>query len=140
MNPVRHADLVIRPIALDRVGFWATARAPRDVLLYSPELRQSDSVLGRLKQHRFKRQVPSSNLELLAVLARTGLGVAVLPERVARTHGAGRLRPLAGWPEHRDEVCLVYRHDLPKTAGGGELIRRLGMPLPSTPIMRGVQF
>jgi LysR family transcriptional regulator, cell division regulator len=99
VNPVRHPDLVIRPLCRDQVGFWRSrADSPnnkvdgnRTVLLCQPELLQTQALLRRLKMG-FSRQVHSTSLEVIAALAEGGAGIAILPGRVASQWK--QLRPL----------------------------------------------
>ena len=113
INPVAHPDLVLKKLCSDRVGFWRTANAPKETLIYDPELQQSQRLLRKNKRNFF-RFVPSNNLEVIADLAAIGLGTAILPERVARRHKELKPASLA-W--HMDELFLIYRADQSKTAG-----------------------
>lgn len=113
INPVRHPDLVIRELCKDRVGFWSAKTAPNDVLICDPSLAQTQALL---KKHTgFRRSIHSPSLELIAKVAESGCGVAILPERVARLHPG-----LAPWKKDpatpQDRLCLIYRADRHRTA------------------------
>lgn len=124
INPVRHPDLVIRQMFTDTVGLWRSkdlSAANKDVLIYDPDLRQSQTILEKLnrKGTAFRRHIHSSNLEVINSLLRAGTGYAILPARVAKESGGGTdtLVCEPQWPTFSDRICLVYRLDTPKTAG-----------------------
>jgi LysR family transcriptional regulator, cell division regulator len=114
INPIQHPDLVINRMAQDEVSFWKTAGAPDDVLIYDPALVQSQSLMKKTKKKHFRRSVLSDNLEVVAMLARSGAGVAILPGRVARAVESS-LKPVKALPSFQDELALIYRSDTPKT-------------------------
>ncbi len=112
INPVPHPDLVIRELCRDEVGLWSAAGAVTDTLLLDPALAQSQALLKRLKKAKltFRRRTESTHLEILAVMAQSGCGVAMLPARVAqRFVGLKPFKP--GVEPFEDKLCLVYRAD-----------------------------
>lgn len=115
VNPVRHPDLVIHEMAKDQVGFWKSSKGLTDVLLYNPALIQSQSLLKKLKKKTFSRTLTSESLEVLSILARSGAGIAILPERVVRAL-APELKRVDNSPTYEDQVAFIYRSDLRKTA------------------------
>ncbi len=122
VNPVEHQDLVIEPICFDTVGFW-TARedsslqkiSDRDcVLICDPELMQTQTLCANLSRQgiRVRRTVESSSLEVVAALTASGVGIGVLPRRVATRIKEFALRPAGEQlPTYEDRICLIYRAD-----------------------------
>lgn len=116
VNPIKHPDLLIQRLATDEVCFWTTPKSLQDVLIYNPDLLQSQALLTQLKKkHIFKRTIVSENLEVIATLAGRGAGVALLPSRVATTL-APHLKRVEAYPTFLDEISFIHRVDLPKTA------------------------
>lgn len=114
VNPVPHPDLVIVALCSDEVRLWCVPGADRGVLLYDPDLAQSQAILKQAtrKGIRFKRLIPTSSLELAASLTADGVGVGLLPTRVARWTQSPKLVPLPGdSSKFVDSVSLVYRAD-----------------------------
>jgi DNA-binding transcriptional LysR family regulator len=109
---VRHPDLVLIKLAEDKVSFWKTARAPADILIYEPDLLQSQFLLKKLAKSkvRFSRMLTSSHLEVIANLAGHHCGVALLPGRVAKRYE--NLQRMNALPTFDDELYLVYRADM----------------------------
>jgi DNA-binding transcriptional LysR family regulator len=130
VNPVRHPDLVIKPVAKDEFGFWAAKDAnalnrpdaTHPVLLCEPELLQAQHLLRKLKQ-KFPRTVSSPSLEVIASLANSGAGVGILPGRVARQWK--NLKHLPELPVFQDEIALIYRVENRRVAAFRELAHRL---------------
>lgn len=130
VNPVRHPDLVIRPVAKDEFGFWAAKEATstnrpdaaHPVLICEPELLQAQQLLRKLRA-KFPRTIHSSSLEVIASLASNGAGVALLPGRVAGLWK--NLKQLPGMPVFPDEIALLYRAENRRVAAFRELAQRL---------------
>jgi LysR family transcriptional regulator, cell division regulator len=117
VNPVPHPDLVILELCTDEVSLWSVPNADQSTLIFDPDLVQSQSLIKQLtrKGLRFSRQLSSSSLELIASLTAQGVGVGVLPSRVARQKKHPKLQPLPDSPTFSDQVCLVYRADAQKS-------------------------
>lgn len=116
VNPTRHPDLVIKKVTEDEVTFWKSADerpthdldSPRGVLLCDPDLIQSQDLLRKFRsKHEHCRRFAGSHLEILARQASHGLGVAILPSRVAALYS--NLRRVRGAPTFRDDICVVFR-------------------------------
>jgi LysR family transcriptional regulator, cell division regulator len=131
VNPVRHADLVIRPLRKDQVGFYtgktatATNRVgtdPGPVLLCEPDLIQTQTIL-RKTSVQFSRMVRTSSLELIASLTEAGAGIGILPGQVAAQWPG--LKPLPDLPRFQDEIALLYRAENRRVAAFRELAQRL---------------
>lgn len=116
VNPVRHPDLVIKPLENDVVTLWAAnakqaANQLKDgtaVMLCDPEMAQVQSILGQMKKAdlNFSRIISTNSLELIADLAEKDGGIAVLPTGIAKLHNLQRI-PKA--PHYDDEICVLYR-------------------------------
>lgn len=151
VNPERHADLVVHELFADRVGFVVSASLERRAgsarallarypLIHVPVLRQTQVLLGALATSGVTPpgQLRCSSMELVKSLALDGVGVGVLPYRVA-SHGvsAGRLVHLGeAMPVFDDVITLVRRYDLPMTAGARALVdglREHGASMPPLP-------
>lgn len=118
INPRRHPDLVIKRLAMDRVGFWrAAGPTQKDVLFCEPALQQTQYLLR--KTGAFKRHIHSQSLEVVADLVAAGGGIGILPERVATRYN---LKPLdeASW--FQDELALCYRKDRQNTVASKLII------------------
>jgi len=141
VNPSRHDDTVVVDLFRDRVGFVVSASllrkhrraSPAEVLasvplLHVPELAQTQYLLGALKRDGVTppSQLTCSSMELVKSLVLDGVGVGVLPYRVA-SHGVAkkRLLQLDALPVFDDVITLVRRFDLPMTAGARALVDEL---------------
>lgn len=116
INPTRHPDLVIKKVGEDEVTFWKSSgdeithdlESPHGVLLFDPDLMQSQDLLRKLKnKNDHCRRLAGSHLEILARQANSGAGVAILPARVAGLYSG--LRRVKGAPVFKDEICIVFR-------------------------------
>lgn len=123
VNPVRHPDLIIHQLAEDEVGFW-TAHPHRkdDVLIYQPDLHQSQTLLNKIPNKTFRRNIQSSNLEVILSLVQAGIGTAILPSRVA-AHAKKKLHLLSEYSSFKDKICLVYRVDHVKSKSFSEIVK-----------------
>jgi DNA-binding transcriptional LysR family regulator len=136
VNPVKHPDLVISELGTDDVLFWTASKpsltqsldSKTGVLVCDLNLIQVQKLIGDLhkKELGFKRVIHSSDLEVIADLTATGVGVGILPKRVATRIIAQKLRPLGdGLPVLKDSICLIYRADAQKTNGSRILIHAI---------------
>jgi DNA-binding transcriptional LysR family regulator len=122
INPVKHPDLVIHKLASDEVGFWKAADGLKNVLIYNPELSQSQNLLNKIKNKiHFDRSIASENLEVIATLASSGTGVAILPSRVVKAM-APELKKVKHSPVYFDEVTFIHRVDLPTCPGSKYIV------------------
>lgn len=124
VNPVSHPDLVIKELYKDKVGFWTVAGGAQDTLIVQPELVQSQELIRRVKESKLSigRTISSSNLEVIASMVEAGMGVGILPERVAKKF-SNRLKLVgAKMPSFDDRHCLVYRADTQKGAAAKAVI------------------
>lgn len=114
VNPVRHPDLVIRKLATDEVGFWSRTGERSEVLVYNPDLIQSQTLL-RKAAPLIANAITSESLEVISAIARSGMGMAILPTRVTQAL-APELRRITDLPTYLDQVTFCYRRDLPRSA------------------------
>ncbi len=125
VNPKPHPDLVIKELCRDQVAFFckSTLKAQaKSTLIYDENLFQSKAVIkkSRTTPHQFSKTITSENLEVIAKLAALGLGVGLLPERVAAQHK--NLKMMSNTPIHIDKVCLIYRHEKQKNFSSKKII------------------
>ncbi len=128
VNPEGHPECVVTPLFDDSVQLLV-AGSLREVepeellaqypLVCVPVLRQVQYILGALQQagHAKLRFLPCSSMELVKSLVIDGVGVGVLPFRVA-TYGVakGKLAALgAPMPRFDDKIALVRRYDMHQT-------------------------
>ena len=118
INPFHHPDLVIHRLFLDEVTVWTSPEptpfqdinSERCALYCDPNLKQTQELLKNLSQHQFKLEY-SNNLEVIASLVAEGMGLGLLPARVAKRN----LKPLLPLGESiarvTDELCFVHRAD-----------------------------
>jgi len=133
VNPVQHPDLIIKILGKDEVGLWTAAKpsplqdlsSGSGVLIFEPDLIQSQNIVKQLgkKGMRFTRTVTSSNLEVITELVGAGVGIGILPGKVAKCHVGMPIKPYAkSSPKFHDVHCLIYRADVQKskaTRNGG---------------------
>jgi DNA-binding transcriptional LysR family regulator len=132
VNPEPHPDLVQMKLFRDAVDLFvlaegappqgdlaaATERLCRGPLVFAGRILQSQQIVERLAamDALSSRLLPCGDLELVKSFALAGLGVAVLPRRVARYCQDGRLRRLhPALPFIADEIHLVFRGDAHRT-------------------------
>jgi DNA-binding transcriptional LysR family regulator len=131
VNPIPHPELVIKKLCQDAVGFWThrtptelqTLKSEHPVLALDPDLTQSQHLLRRAMKAgwKFERMIPSSSLEVIAMLVESGAAVGILPSRVAGR--SDKLRPLTkDAPTYTDEICVVYRADFLNSMGGKTIV------------------
>lgn len=122
VNPIKHADLVIKELMKDSVTFYHSFQCKnKDVLIYDPSLAQSQSLI---KQVEFKRHIHSSDLNVVAGLANDGVGVAILPESLAKRYPELRKDKRTN-AHYEDSICLVYRAHAHKEAAFTEIIEAI---------------
>jgi DNA-binding transcriptional LysR family regulator len=109
------------PPAADAALTMARARLLAGPLIFAGRVDQCRDLLGRLAAESLlsDRQLSCGDLEIVKSLALAGIGVALLPRRVAAYGNEGRLRRLhPSLPFFPDTICLVYRADMHRTHAG----------------------
>lgn len=143
VNPTPHPDLIIRPLFRDAVRVFlradlaATAGITPDVpphdawamaaellrrgpIIYAGRIWQCREILEVLRERGIypERELDCGDLELIKSLTLAGVGVGILPERVARYHHEGALTLLhPELPQVPDTIALLYRADRHRTRG-----------------------
>ncbi len=134
VNPRPHADLVLVPLFHDAVDVVVAAstlpggralsreeaytRLREGPLVFAGRVGQATELLGRLAAESLlpTRRLSCGDLELVKSLALEGVGVALLPRRVAAYGQRGRLVRLhPELPSIPDIISLVYHADLHRT-------------------------
>jgi DNA-binding transcriptional LysR family regulator len=132
VNPDSHPDLVQVKLFRDAVDLFVLAegapaagdletakeRLRRGPLVFAGRILQSQQIIDQLAAMDAlpSRLLPCGDLELVKSLALGGLGIAVLPRRVARYCQEGRLRRLhPALPFIADEIHLLFRGDAHRT-------------------------
>jgi DNA-binding transcriptional LysR family regulator len=138
VNPVPHPDLVLLKLFYDATEVFIAASGPEapdattwetaasrlctGPLVYVTYMSQAQALCERLAAMQLlpTRQLRCGDLELAKNLALAGVGVAILPRRVATA--AGRLRCLhPTLPLMPDVVYLAYRVDWHRTRAATRL-------------------
>lgn len=153
VNPGEHPDTVVQTLFRDRVELIAAASMVRGVrkrdlgalvasqpLVYVPVLRQVQYILGAFAQDGVvpRQHLSCSSMELVKSLVLDGVGIGILPYRVA-THGVAKGRLLAvsrDLPSFDDTISLVRRYDMHQTAAARLLLDSLrdhGRSMPKVP-------
>lgn len=131
VNPTPHPDLVLLELFPDAVDFFVASSEPpitslddarlriaAGPLVYAGRVAQMREMVAKLagEDHLPERQLVCGDLELVKSLALAGIGVALLPRRVASYGQAGKLRRLhRDLPSVPDTITLLYRADMHKT-------------------------
>lgn len=136
VNPVKHPDLVIHELCTDEVLFW-TCKNPShtqnlnsksSVLICDLNLIQTQKIINDLqkKDFEFKRIIQTSDLEIISDLTSAGVGIGIIPRRVASIINPARLKPLDDrFPSFSDTICLVYRSDFQKNKSSKIIIQSI---------------
>ena len=132
VNPDPHPDLVQMKLFRDAVDLFVLAESAPDAgdlqaakerlrrgpLVFAGRILQSQQMIDQLAAIDAlpSRFLSCGDLELVKSFALAGLGVAVLPRRVARYWQEGRLRRLhPSLPFVADEIHLLFRGDAHRT-------------------------
>lgn len=127
VNPPRHPDLVLKKIGNDQICFWkkrGQTSVPK-VIFADASRDQVEELLGKAKGQYFSgwSLVPSTSFELIRTLTHQGLGVGILPERVAKADGADLMIYDKQLPIYHDQIYLAFRKEVLKSKAGQELLR-----------------
>lgn len=131
VNPLAHPELVMVKLFHDAMDFFvcadepvapdvpaALARIQQGPLIYTGRVAQCQELIQRLGAdgNLPSRMLSCGDLELVKSLTLAGLGVGVLPRRVAAYGQPGRLRRLHdGVAFIPDAIFLAWRMDLHRT-------------------------
>lgn len=132
VNPHPHPELVLVELFEDAMDLFvaapegvaplereaAVARLREGPLVFAGRVSQCRDLIERLAREQLlpERLLSCGDLELVKSMALAGVGVALLPRRVAAYGQPGRLRRLhASFPFFPDTIVLAYRADLHRT-------------------------
>lgn len=137
VNPIPHPELVLIELYKDAMDFFvasssgstaelaaAHARLRAGPLVFAGRVQQCQDLLGRLAADALlpARMLSCGDLELVKSFALAGLGVALLPRRVAAYGQPGKLRRLhPSLPFFPDTIFLAYRADMHRTKAATKL-------------------
>ncbi len=133
VNPPKHPDLVMKKLGDDKVTFWKQRGAknlPKNIFADATRI-QVEELLGKTFKKHFEgwNIIQSSSLELVRTLTKQGLGIGVLPERVAKVDDAALTLFREDFPSRPDEIYLIYRKEVLSSRAGKELVRLATFPL-----------
>lgn len=121
VNPIKHADLVIKKLCTDKVTLFGLNSKNHETLICDSTLSQTQSILKNSKDTlKFKNTISSKSLEVVAQLASKNMGHAILPSRVAAQYP--NLKAIDGAYSYDDEICLIYRPEKGKDKVGRKII------------------
>lgn len=116
VNPILHADLIIKKLFDDEITFWVShetrnINSENTPIYCDPALIQSQTLLKKCKKVGIhsKRIIHSNSLEVIAHLTANGNGIGILPARVAKTLFPKKLKKMPNAPTFADRICLIYR-------------------------------
>jgi molybdate transport repressor ModE-like protein len=135
VNPIPHPELVLLELFKDAMDFVvrrgavddlasAHARLRAGPLVFAGRVEQCQDLLGRLAADALlpTRMLSCGDLELVKSFALAGLGVALLPRRVAAYGQQGKLRRLhPSLPFFPDTIYLAFRADMHRTRAATRL-------------------
>lgn len=127
VNPIKHLDLVFKKLGDDRVTFWKKKNAKDLPKRIFADFRRSqvEDLLGKTFHKHFSDWVvvESASLELIRTLTSQGLGIGILPERVAHAENRDLEIYDKSLPSRPDEIYLTYRKEVFSSAVGKEFLR-----------------
>jgi DNA-binding transcriptional LysR family regulator len=126
VNPFKHPDLVYKKIGDDKVTFWkkvGISKIPKRIFA-DGQREQVEHLLGSAYKNHFKdwKIVDSTSLEVVRTMVAEGLGVGVIPERVAMADQYGLEIYNKNLPVRPDEIFLAYRKEVMSSKAAKELV------------------
>jgi DNA-binding transcriptional LysR family regulator len=124
INPVRHPDLVLRELGQDEFSFFAREGTfDASTAIYDPNLLQATEILAKARRkHPFAREIHSNSLEVIVKLVETGVGIGILPKRVADTARCGIRKGFRDAPSYPDRIFLAHRPEALATAAARAIV------------------
>jgi DNA-binding transcriptional LysR family regulator len=127
VNPIRHPDTVLRKLGEDQVRFWKKKgqKDPPKILFSNQNMGQVESLRKKTTTKYFHdwKWIHTESLELIRTLVTQGIGVGILPERIAKAESDTLAIYDADLPSYSDEIYLVYRKEALKSMAGQALIQ-----------------
>jgi len=116
INPRDMPDLIIKEIATDNFGFFEIRQSKRNIqnptIICNFDLFQTNELLKKSKL-KLDSIIETSSLELIARMVDSGVGIGLMPERVARLI-SDKLILNENLPILKDRIALVYRPEIIK--------------------------
>jgi len=131
INPIRHPDLVLTELGTDEVSFYISPKCPahrKKLLLSNMDINQSHELLKKAQKMNllFDRTIESQSFEWIVDACAEGLGVALLPGRVATRDPSKKLSLLSSKaPIYKDKLFLAYRADHLKSPASKKIISEI---------------
>lgn len=124
VNPMRHPDLVIKQIRVEKAYAYASGSARYESkfpVLYNPAMIRIERVMARFKNHK---TLAIGDYEWIARIADAGNFIAILPESIVNSTSdrPQRLVPAVAKPLLVARVSLIYRRGLLDSPGGKALV------------------
>lgn len=124
VNPVRHNDLVLKKLTDDRMCLWKSKNHP--TLSKRIFTDMTDHEVRNFLGKSFKRFadysiVESSSLEIIRALVADGIGIGILPEKVALAEKSRLELFDSSLPTFHDEIYVAHRSETLKTEAGSVL-------------------
>ncbi len=117
INPVKNAEIVVKPIHQEFVSIWGSTKSNSKVLFYNPEMFMSPKFLKKLSDYKL---VPIKNYDVIASLVTNTNSLGVLPNPIAercRLHQIGEniLTVQLALIWHKDKFDQKARHQIVTT-------------------------
>lgn len=131
INPVRHPDLVLTELGTDEVAFFISPKCTPDrkkILMCDLDLNQSHELMKKVSKNilDFDRIIESKSLEWIMESCSEGLGVALIPTRVATRDPSKKLQLLSPKaPTYKDKLFLAYRADHLKSPASKKIVQEI---------------
>lgn len=131
INPVRHPDLVLTELGSDEVSFYVSPKCTTErkkILICDLDLNQSQELIKKVSKSvfEFERIIESKSLEWICKACADGLGVALLPRRVATREPSKNLKLLSSKaPTYKDKLFLAYRADHLKSPASKKIVHKI---------------
>lgn len=114
VNAHPHPDLIIKPLAEDRVAVWkAKSIKPQDQIIADPNLFQTQSILKKWNK-RPDNLISTESLDLIARMTEAGCGYGIIPERIVKLLKLN-LTQVSDTPSFVDKFSVVYRPEFGKS-------------------------
>lgn len=124
VDPLPTPDLIIKKVATDEVGVWASQKLQNtDRVICDPDLFQTKLILKKWDHHP-KNILSSSNLDLCARLTCAGLGYGILPNSIVKFMGLDCVK-VPGTFVSKNEIHVLYKPSLGRTPYAKEFIAAL---------------
>lgn len=126
-SPNVSLDVEDIPIMSAEIGLWVEkglTLTPEHPLIYDPQTIGLTAILRKIQTSRmaFSRLMPVGDMELVAELTRSGIGVGILPDVVAQRHKDSPLSNIQKSVFYRSPLGLYFRGETSRSPGGQAII------------------